>query len=397
MSITFNLELDYKANKKGEKLLMIRCSQHGNHKRINTGIHIEPKHWDKLLKKVKKSHPLYLEMNKTLSKKLTEFEEIHIALLDKNEEVYLDEIISKYQKPKSLSFYDFAYKTKLAHFKANKKMGTYRRYEAVLNKLKEFTGNNLSLKQIDYQFLKEFENHLLLEKKNGRDTVSSNLSVIRSILNEAIKHDLFEKKNPFDSITLQYTNNTKSKLTIEELKVFSNVQLPNIPSLHLAKDFFMACFYGAGCRGGDMVTMKWENVQGEYFIYQQQKTGKKMVLPLLPELKLIFEKYQSHSQYIFPLLKDNENVDERAINSKLTYINKYLKEVCKYANIFKKISSHCARHTFSDISLSLNENDVYGLREVLGHSSVKTTEGYLINRNYSKSIEYLQSIGKLLE
>jgi site-specific recombinase XerD len=83
------------------------------------------------------------------------------------------------------------------------------------------------------------------------------------------------------------------------------------------------------------------------------------------------------------------------INSRLTYINKYLKEVCKYAGILKKISSHCARHTFSDISLELNQNDVYALKGVLGHSSVKTTEGYLINRNYDNIKEYLLTLQKL--
>ena len=46
MGVTFNIELDSKANKKGEKLVMIRCTQNGARKRINTGIHILPKFWD---------------------------------------------------------------------------------------------------------------------------------------------------------------------------------------------------------------------------------------------------------------------------------------------------------------------------------------------------------------
>lgn len=287
--------------------------------------------------------------------------------------------------------------TSINQFKSSKKLGTYRRYEAVLNKLKEFKGKNLTIKQIDYSLLIDFEKHLLDKKMNGRDTVSSNMSVIRSILNEAIKHGLYDKRNPFDSISLKYTNNTKHKLTIEELKAFSNVKLPNINSLKLARDFFMACFYTAGCRGGDMVMMKWENVNAGNLTYVQKKTGKKMELPLLPELIQILDKYKNNPVYIFGLLKENEVVSEFAVNSKLTYINKYLKEVCKYAGIFKNISTHCARHTFSDISLSLNQNDIYGLRDALGHSSVKTTEGYLIDRNYSKVGEYIKNVIDVLK
>ncbi len=95
------------------------------------------------------------------------------------------------------------------------------------------------------------------------------------------------------------------------------------------------------------------------------------------------------------MIKADETVSESLINSRLTYINKYLREVCKYAGIFKKISTHCARHSFADISLSANQNDIFGLKDVLGHSSVKTTEGYLINRNYSKAGEYLKGIQQL--
>ncbi len=53
MSLTFDPELDYKANKKGEKLLMTRCSQYRTHKRINTGIHLLSKYCDATKKQVK--------------------------------------------------------------------------------------------------------------------------------------------------------------------------------------------------------------------------------------------------------------------------------------------------------------------------------------------------------
>lgn len=398
MSLTFNLELDYKANKKGEKLLMIRCSQGRTHKRINTGIHLLPKYWNATKKQVKKTHPLAKDVIKTLNKKMQELEEAYLELLRGDEQVSLIELCSFILKPKSVNFYHFATTHKLSQFKAKRKMGTYRRYEAVLNKLKEYAGKELSVKQIDYTLIKKFETYLLDVKSNGRDTVSSNLSVIRSILNEAVKHGLYDKRNPFDSLSLTYTSNTKSKLTIGELKAFATVSLPNISSLHLARDFFMACFYSAGCRGGDMVTMKWENIdfKGNSFAYSQQKTGKQLVLPILPELAAILDKYKDNSIYIFPLLKADEPVNEAVINSRLTYLNKYIKEVCKYAGIFKKISSHCARHSFSDISLSLNDNDIFGLKDVLGHSSVKTTEGYLRERNYIKAGEYLKSIQEVL-
>lgn len=397
MSLTFNLELDSKPNKKGEKLLMIRCTYQGKHKRINTGIHLLPNYWDTVKKKIKISHPLYSETNKTITQLLQEVEGNYLALLRDKDEISLVDLIKSLNKPKSINFFEFAKSYKLNDFKAKKMTGTYRRYEAVLNKLKEFAGDNLTIKNVDYTLLKQFENYLIITKKNGRDTVSSNLSVLRSIINEAIKHEFYDKRNPFESISLKYTSNTKSKLTIEELRSFVKVSLPPIHSLILARDFFMACFYAGGCRAGDMIRMKWEHIKDGRLEYVQQKTQNKLILPILPELKEIIERYKTISNYIFPLLKEGDIETESVTNSKITYLNKYLKEVCKYAGIFKKISTHCARHSFSDISLSLNQNDIFSLKDVLGHSSVKTTEGYLINKNYSNSEHYLNNIKELIK
>jgi len=397
MDIHFNIELDNYTNKKGEKSVFIRCTQNRKHKRVNVGIQINPKYWDETQKCITKRHKLHKEYNAAIQQKMLELQKVYLSQLNSGEFIELPSFIQTIQKPQSQNFFDFAYKYKLEPIKSNKKLGTYRRYEAVLNKLKEFAGKSLTLNQMDYTLIREFEQYLLNEKKNSRDTVSSNLSVIRTIINEAEKHSLFSRKNPFNNISLKYTNNSKNKLTIEELKRFNSVELPDIQSLHLARDFFMACFYAAGTRAGDMATMKWSNIKAGNLVFTQIKTGMAMNFPILGDLEQIFSKYDNSTLYIFPLFKENEIVDERSINTKITYINKYIKEVCKYAGILKKISSHCARHSFSDISLSLNQNDIFGLRDMLGHTSVKTTEGYLQNRNYGQSKDYLQSIENLLK
>jgi hypothetical protein len=57
MHITFNVELDSKTNKNGEKLIMIRAAQNGHPKRINTGVNIKPLYWDSKKKRAKKICP----------------------------------------------------------------------------------------------------------------------------------------------------------------------------------------------------------------------------------------------------------------------------------------------------------------------------------------------------
>jgi integrase/recombinase XerD len=392
MPITFNLELDSKPNRKGEHLIMIRCSKDGDHKRINSGQHLAKRHWDCKKQLAKKSYPNHVELNKTLIHKQQEIEEVYLKLSRTGTiEASLIDVVKQFGKPKSINFFDFAINYKLSQFKANNKLGTYRRYESILNKIKNYAGKDLTLNSIDYTFLKGYESHCLSVLRNSRDTASSNLSAIRSIIKEGIRHQFYKGQNPFELLSLSYTDNTKLKLSVEELTKLKTCNLPVSRSTNLARDFFMACYYVAGCRGGDMVEMTWNNVIEDKIIYTQRKTGKQMIIPVCEELRIILNKYKINSKYIFGLLRDGEEVNEIIISSRLTYVNKYLKEVCKYAGIFKKITTHCARHTFADISLDKNDNDIYTLKEAMGHSSIKTTEGYLRNRNNSRVNKFIKS------
>lgn len=380
MYVSFTAELNHRAGSDETHLIQIRCTQDRKHKRINTGISVPKKYWDAGRHQVKKGHPLVQEYNRIINNWLNKLSKEYAALLESGDDILLDDIVSAVSKEKAVSFYKFAESTKLAEFKSKGKMGTYRRYEAVLNKLKVYAPN-LTIRKVDYRFLKDYQAYLLEQLGNSKDTVSSNLSAIRSIINEAIASGVYDKQNPFGQIRLQYSDNTKAKLTADELRRFQSCQLPDIRSLNIARDFFMACFYANGCRAGDMTTMKRSYIQEGQLRYTQGKTGKKMQLQIGPELQAIFTKYVSDSrQCIFPLFEDKDLIDERTINSRITYLNKYIREVCKYAGIVKKISSHCSRHSFLDHALSASGGNIYEVKELAGHSSVKTTEIYLRQR-----------------
>ena len=384
MNITFQLELNT-SNASKEGRVLIRCTQNRKHKRISTGVAVATNYWDKVRHKVKKSHPISNELNNLIQEKLRKVTAVYTKLLSENEEVTLDDIVMRATSIPMTNFFDFAYLTKMEEIKSKKKLGTYRRYEAVLNKLKEYAGIKLTLNQINYAFLQKYILHLKTKHLNTQDTISANLSVIRTIINEAIKHELYKSNSPFTQLKLKYTDNTKEKLTAEELnRIFTN-PLPNVYSIIIARDFFIACFLAEGTRGGDMIAMKKEYIINNCLCFNQQKTGSKMAITIVPELMEIFNKYMGTGKYIFPFLNDEKVVNEIIIGSKLAYINKYLKELAKYCGIFKNLSSHVARHTYTDLALEASNGNIYQVQMSLGHSSVKTTEIYSRNRvNYNK-------------
>ena len=399
MNITFKLEYSPAKDSKQSKPIFIRCTQDRKHKRIHTGISVKATDWNKQKQQVRKTHPQYQVYNQIIQNQLKKVLETYNQLMTNNKDLNLNALTETLEQiVEQEDFFVFAFNTKLNEIKARNKLGTYRRYETALHKFQVFTSGKLLIQQVTYSLLKQYENHLITHHKNTRDTVSANLSVIRTIINEAIKHDLYKGRNPFDLLKLKYTDNTKEKLTLDELQRFIQAPIPNIPSLQIAKDFFYACFLAEGTRAGDMIGMKKEYLQHGCLVFAQQKTGTKMVIPVVPELMEIFNRYQTvEGKYFFPFLNKEPIVNEIIIGNKLAYINKYIKEVCKYAGILKKVRSHVARHTYTDIALQVSGGNIYQVQQSLGHSSVKTTELYSRNRvNFNKQ-SMLPDILKLIE
>jgi integrase len=398
MNITFRLEYNPAKDFKQSKPIFIRCTQNRKHKRIHTGVSVTAAHWNKQKQQVRKTHPQYQVYNQLIQTQLKQVLDTYHQLMSTHKELNLHTLTEALQGNEEQDFFEFAYNTKLNEIKSRNKLGTYRRYETALNKFQVFTSGKLPIQQINYSLLKQYENHLITHHKNTRDTVSANLSVIRTIINEAIKYDLYKGRNPFDLLKLKYTDNTKEKLTLDELQRFIHAPIPATPSLQLARDFFYACFLAEGTRAGDMIGMKKEYLQQGCLVFAQQKTGAKMIIPVVPELMDIFNRHQTaEGLYIFPFLNKETIVNEIIIGNKLAYINKYIKEVCKYAGILKKVSSHVARHTYTDIALQVSGGNIYQVQQSLGHSSVKTTEIYSRNRvNYNKQ-SMLPDIIKLIE
>ncbi|TCZ73274.1 site-specific integrase [Flaviaesturariibacter aridisoli] len=378
MNITFALELSSSKGSNGEQSILVRLTQNRRMKRISTGIKVESRYWDKAKQLVKRGHPLYQEYNAVLSEKLRAVTNVYAELLKKSADVVLEDVVHELENASGsvVSFFDFAHRTKLAEIKGRGKLGTLRRYEAVLSKLRDYVGKDLPIRRINYTFLQQYSNHLRSELKNSEDTVSANLSVIRSILNEAIRHGAYTDRNPFDQLQLKYTDNTKEKLTLDELRRIFTTELPTIPTLLLARDVFLACFLAEGSRAGDIIQMKREHIQNGCLVFRQTKTGMHMAVPITPPLQEIIDRQPSNGPYIFPLLNGEKRVNEIVVNSRLTMVNKYLRELAKYTNICKKLTTHVARHTFTDMALQATGGNIYDVQKSLGHTSVKTTELY---------------------
>jgi len=265
---------------------------------------------------------------------------------------------------------------------------TYKNYITTISKVVKFR-HNLSLSDIDYKFLVEFENYMLKpinEKGLGNilSTAAKTMKIIRSLILMAIKNEDFLKEAyPFTDYKIKHVDpvlTTRDYLEPEDLfKVEALLSPEKIRSLtageiRAVKRFLFSCY--TGLRFSDVNSLhRKQHIFGKYvlnpatnqMIYRfyielrMSKTAQPIFVPLIDKaLEIINE--SGEDGYVF----------ERISNQK---INKHLKEINKKAELNKKLSFHVARHSFATICFLYGIPEKVG-QKLLGHKNRKFTEVY---------------------
>ena len=125
--------------------------------------------------------------------------------------------------------------------------------------------------------------------------------------------------------------------------------------------------YSAGLRVSEIINLKWQDIDFDRnLIHIKKAKGKKdriVMLSLKVKENLINLTYNKEG-YIF-LTNRNAKYTQRTIQ-------KILENVSVKANIRKNISPHTLRHSFATHLLE-NGTDIRVIRDLLGHSDIKTT------------------------
>ncbi|MCX7697779.1 MAG: site-specific tyrosine recombinase XerD [Bacteroidales bacterium] len=148
--------------------------------------------------------------------------------------------------------------------------------------------------------------------------------------------------------------------------------------------------YACGLRVSELVNLTFENYfPQERFLRVIGKGNKERFIPIGREAFNSLELYLHHSRPQFPIQKNNEmylflNLKGKKL-SRVAVFN-IIKDLAQKAGIKKVISPHTFRHTFATHMVE-NGADLRVVQELLGHSSIITTEIYThISRTHLRDI-----------
>lgn len=138
-----------------------------------------------------------------------------------------------------------------------------------------------------------------------------------------------------------------------------------------SKPLFVLALY-TGLRRSDLRLLKWQNVDLQAGVIRliMRKTKRPVLLPIVPKVRAALDLCRKHtvmSEYVL-LTPEGKPYSESTIK-------RYFKTAKQIAGINRRFRFHDQRHTFASTLASKGINS-FTLRDLLGHTSTRTTERY---------------------
>ncbi len=282
--------------------------------------------------------------------------------------------------PISSQINDFLEYLEVAQNKSKKTLENYNHY---LSRFKEFLAEDIEVKDIT---LKKIQNYRLylnrLEDNRKRPlsikTQNYHIIAIRAFLKYLTKNDI--KTLAAEKVELsKIPERTVEALSREEIdRIFNTV---NSASKSYLRDIaILETLYSTGLRVSELRSLNVEQVdlkRREFMV--RGKGDKARIIFLSKKASSAIEAYlKSRKDNLSPVfinnLKTNILESEKRRLSTVSIENIVRKYTLK-AGIIKKVTPHILRHSYAT-ELLMNGADIRSVQELLGHSSITTTQIY---------------------
>ncbi|MCM4172465.1 site-specific integrase [Arenibacter sp. TNZ] len=366
-----------KTNQKGKCPIYCRITYEKNRKQFSTGLFLNPKQWNSKKQYVTPESSSGQHLNIQLELISSKITATYLKLQLKGIEFSIDDVFNYYVgKPLKdkvkLVYYIKEYVAKIKKLIGKDiQMATWKKYNYVCSQIERYVKwkykkIDIPLGDLTSQFLVDFEYYLKTEEEQSQVTINKAIQRFRKPIKVAVAEGYLDK----DPFALHKPRRVKKEVIFLSTEELEKLECHNFsqPRLQLVKDLFVFCCY-TGLAYNEMSNLKTEHIikgfDGNLWIkMKREKTSKMISIPLLPQAKVLLDKYNKEVEdYSLPKFSNQK-------------INSYLKEIADIVGINKSISHHMARKTFASTVLLYNDVPMEIVSELLGHSSMKITQEY---------------------
>lgn len=397
--VSFFLRRD-RVMKNGTAPIMARISVNGIAREVYTQCRTPVDKWDTAKGRATGRDKLAYEVNAYIDDFRAKVVEIYRTLQAEGFEGNAFEIKERLQSPGKQAKM-FLEELTLYCEKRQKEVGvritqlTSNKYYRLCRYLREYTKqeckkDDIRLSAVSYGYLDGFNTYLQTAHRCHHNGAVNILDCLRNFMLYCLRNEWIEK-NPFKNYKLkEVAPPPKEHLSKKEIELLMEKQMPNL-RLENVRDIFVFCCL-TGLAFADVKELKREHLttdeQGNMWIHKpREKTAVMSTIPLLKQPKAILQKYafDLHCMESGKLLPVPSNQK----------MNAYMSEIATICGLNKKLTTHCARHTFACLAVEYGM-PIDVLAKILGHTNTNMT------RHYAKFSEQLigremQKIGHIFQ
>lgn len=394
---TFKVQLKDTAREDGTYAVRIRITKNRQHSYYNTGITVKPSEFnergtEKLANWIR-AHRQYKTYNQALRDAIDELRDYN----KDNPYSTAKELKQLYQgvtteeetpapKRDLMSFWQVWIDRK----RSIGKEGTAVLYETARSYLLAFTGPDPDEREIlTPAFAAAYLAHLrkpnaeTKKKAYSPSTCNEALGQLNTVYRQGVLEGWVPQAgDPFGSIAL--TVDPKKRQRPSFAQVQAMMQLPLTPDdvAYDARNCFLLQFFLHGARISEALRLEWSEVAEDRVVYRPNKRSKKLKSVVMnPGLRWVLNRCEQRDRFVLPYSREEdlqmpEGVQLSRMKSYSESVRNGLRKISKKLDIPFTLSSHMARHAFTDKALE-ELSDLRVVQEMLGHESMRTTERYV--------------------
>ena len=286
----------------------------------------------------------------------------------------------------------------VSHLRLERRMSDYtvRNYSQAINYFFDFlkeSGESIVLTEVTKQLARSYV--IEAQNKYSRRTLRNHVSGLRTFFKFLQAREIV-RTNPFTNITLPKLDQPLPKV-MTQAQVFKLLDQPTYDGKNNnASDFYairdllvLELLYAGGLRVSELVGINYGDVDmSNASIKVLGKGNKERIAPVghraLNTLKRFKDLHAKKSKFDSPVLI-NPSGTRLSVRSVQLLVKKYL----NYAELPSDLTPHKLRHCFATHLLD-NGADLRAVQELLGHSSLSTTQIYThVSASRMKSVHSL--------
>ncbi len=351
----------------GKGVIQLELYRHHKKMTFSAGIKVEPKDWNEVTMRVRKSHPRHEDYNLILDGALAKLTNVFIKYRLQDKGLTYELIKDEYERPNTGFNYLEWLGIEIESRRGEVTDSTIEQFNAHRMKLMEFK-KTVSFAELSEDLFANFNKHMKVKLKNESNTRWNTLKTHRTFINIAKRKGIVTF-NPLDRMPVKRAQTDRVFLDNNEVKLLLDLyHKKTLTDTYqtVLRHFLFSCY--TGLRVSDLERIKMEDIVHNLLIVTAKKTrnssGATARIPLVPgALEMIADETGTRTKgVIFKLFSEPR-------------MRTYIKLIVAHAKISKKITWNSGRHTFATNFLKAT-NNLAALQKLLGHSSISMSMVY---------------------